>query len=105
MPVRFGVKENKDGSLQLYILICENKKEARVVTIPGLDKPGANIARRASEISLSRYIQSVNSSETDILKYLPDGLLTNEQLAGKRKGIQDTENRTAKKNNEMIVIM
>lgn len=97
IPVRFGIKASRDGHNTLYVVISDQAiKKAEVVGPPTPGKPGQNGSRSASDINIASLAKNVKHA--DILKYLPDGMLTEEQRELKWKAIADTVVYTNEKN-------
>ncbi len=97
IPVRFGIKAAKDGKNTLYVVISDQKiNKAEVIAPPNPDNAVKNGPRSASEINIAKLAQLVN--HPDIIKYIPDGMLTEEQRSQKWKAIADTVAYTNEKN-------
>ena len=86
VPVRLTVKEFKDKDNSLYALITLEKIETEIkdrgesfATTPTLYP--------VSEISIPDIVSKIKSTDGKILKYLPDKLLSAEQLEGKRAAL------------------
>ncbi|MBO7667771.1 MAG: hypothetical protein J6T26_04845 [Firmicutes bacterium] len=97
VPVRFGIKAGRDGHNTLYVIISGQKiNKAEVMETPLPGKPGSDASRSALEISIENLARKVK--HPDILKYLPDGMLTQEQKEIKWNAIADTIAYTNEKN-------
>ena len=55
--------------------------------------------RSTSNVSVHRVIQNVNAENIDLLKYLPETMLNEQQGVARRNGIEKTEKYTREKNN------
>ena len=104
VPVRFGFKHSKNGNTVLYIVVDQNKiplssltetKKTEVVKNPALQKQTPESSRSVT-YSISQIIKFVNSG--DVLRYLPDEMLSEEQKVTKWKAVAETEKYTAEKN-------
>ncbi len=97
VPVRFGLKHIRGGEVTLYVVIDQQKIKAEVLK-PITQTSGSTGSRSAYSISIAQIISFVNSK--DLLRYLPDDMLTKTQKAAKREGIAETIRYTDNKNDE-----
>jgi 2',3'-cyclic-nucleotide 2'-phosphodiesterase (5'-nucleotidase family) len=103
VPVRFGLKQSVDGHIALYVVVDQNKidlekirnKKTEVIKAASPHEVESSTSRSVS-YSISQIIPSVNS--VDVLRYIPDNMLTNEQKNVKYQGIADTIRYTNEKN-------
>ena len=103
VPVRFGLKQSVDGHIALYVVVDQNKidlekirnKKTEVIKAASPHEVESSTSRSVS-YSISQIIPFVNS--VDILRYMPDDMLTNEQKNVKYQGIADTIRYTNEKN-------
>ena len=103
VPVRFGLKHNTTGEATLYVIVdqqpVESKKiKAEVVKIPDEQGVRAAISRSAFKVSVANLTRFVNGK--DLLRYLPDNMLSTEQRKTKWEGIAETIKKTNAKNDE-----
>lgn len=101
IPVRFGLKHRRNGEALLYVIIDQqkvplNKTKAEVVRIAGTQSVQPEVPRSAFRVSIADIVPFVNSG--DLLRYLPDDMLTENQKQIKWDAIADTIVRTNKKN-------
>ncbi len=105
VPVRFGLKHGQKGEATLYVIVDQDgisrellkeKKQAEVLTQapPTLSKPSN--ARSTCTYSITQIIPFVNSE--DVLRYLPDDMLTEKQRNIKYQQIAETIEYTKIKN-------
>ena len=106
IPVRFGLKHSKQGRATLYIVVDQNKipiksleqiKKAEVVKATGPIKT-EQITSRSVEYNISQIIPFVKSK--DLLRYIPDAMLDNEQKVTKWEAVAETIKITADKNDK-----
>lgn len=83
VPVRLTVKEFKDKENSLYALITLEKIETEIVG-RGESLATTPMPYPVSEISIPDIVSKIKPTDGNILKYLPDKLLSAEQLEGKR---------------------
>lgn len=83
VPVRLTVKEFKDKENSLYALITLEKIETEV-SGRGESLSTTPEPYPVSEISIPDIVSKIKPTDGNILKYLPDKLLSAEQLEGKR---------------------
>lgn len=97
IPVRFGLKHSKMGTTVLYVVVDQNKvnlenlveiKNDRDRKDATPDLTGDSNLLSSVTYSVSQIIQFVNSK--DLLRYLPDNMLTTEQKRIKWAGIAET---------------
>ena len=101
VPVRFGLKHTADGKATLYVIVdqqpVESKKiKAEVVKIPGTQNVSPAISRSAFKVSVANLARFVNGK--DLLRYLPDNMLSDEQKNTKWEAIAETVKKTKAKN-------
>ena len=83
VPVRLTVKEYKDKDNSLYALITLEKIETEV-SGRGESLSTTPTPYPVSEMSIPDIVSKIKPTDGKILKYLPDKLLSAEQLEGKR---------------------
>ena len=108
IPVRFGLKHSKMGNTTLYVVVDQNKvalenlekeKNDRGHQDASPTKEESNNLRRSVTYSISQIIPFVNSK--DLLRYIPDGMLLNEnQRTAKWEAIAETIKKTNEKNDK-----
>ena len=101
VPVRFGLKHRRNGEVILYVIVDQqkvpiNKIKAEVVKIAGTQKVQPEVSRSAFKMSIPDIVPFVNGG--DLLRYLPDDMLTENQKQIKWDAIADTIVRTNEKN-------
>ena len=101
VPVRFGLKHQISGSATLYLIVDQQKIDikkvkAEVTKTPAHTEVRPNASRSAFDISLASIIRFVNSK--DLLRYLPDDLLSDNQRKAKWEAIAETIIYTKNKN-------
>lgn len=90
MPVELIVNErkgNQKNTLYVTVVLEENKK--KTINESGLNRISGDTDTMSSEINIADLISKVNPNDSDFLKYVPDDLLTTEQIKGKSKGLLD----------------
>ena len=83
VPVRLTVKEYKDKDNSLYALITLEKIETEIKD-RGESFATTPTPYPVSEMSIPDIVSKIKPTDGKILKYLPDKLLSAEQLEGKR---------------------
>ena len=83
VPVRLTVKEYKDKDNSLYALITLEKIETEIKD-RGESFATTPTPYPVSEMSIPDIVSKIKPTDGNILKYLPDKLLSAEQLEGKR---------------------
>lgn len=101
VPVRFGLKHSTTGDVTLYVIVDQQpvereKIKAEVVKIPGTQNVSPAISRSAYKISIANLARFVNGK--DLVRYLPDDMLSAEQKKMKWEAIAETVKRTNDKN-------
>ena len=103
VPVRFGLKYSVSGKATLYVVVDQNKipvsslREIKKTEV--LKTPAANADPEASHsvaYSIAQIIEFVNSG--DLLRYVPDQMLSKTQKATKYEAIAETIAKTNAKN-------
>ena len=95
IPVRFGAKVSPEGKGTLYVVIDDEgiKKDKVMVR----QQPKSQSNTRLSEISISALAENVKSE--DIIEYLPDDMLNNEQIEIKHAAQIEMREKTIENNN------
>lgn len=86
VPVRLTVKEFKDKDNSLYALITLEKIETEIKD-RGESFATTPTPYPVSEMSIPDIVSKIKPTDGKILKYLPDKLLSTEQLEGKRAAL------------------
>ena len=98
VPVRFGVKVSRTGRNNLYVVISQDKIKKDKVIKPRSRKNIEPNDSRLSDISISKVLENVNSE--DIIRYVPDGFLSEAQRKIKYEAIAETIKYTNDKNDK-----
>lgn len=106
VPVRFGLKHSKTGKATLYVVVDQNKiplkeleqKKKTEVVNDTTSSRKKEMPSRSVEYSISQIIPFVKSK--DLLRYIPDDMLDNEQKKAKWEAIAETIIYTNNKNDE-----
>lgn len=83
-PVELEIKENIGRDNQLYLAVAIKKSE---VIDMGTTEVAAKSTSDISKISIQDLVDKINPDAKDILKYIPTGFLSEEQLVGKLLGM------------------
>ena len=98
IPVRFGIKVQRNGRNTLYVMIAEDQIKKAEVVRTQVPKKSVYYAPRSAEINIAELAKKVKSAS--LLKYFPDGLLNQEQRIAKWKAVAETVAYTNSKNDE-----
>lgn len=103
VPIRFGLKHSKTGDATLYVIVDQNKIDAKkikaeVAKTPGAQDVRSEVSRSAFEVNLAQIVPFVNSK--DLLRYIPDGMLNDSQKRIKWEAIAETVKKTNDKNDK-----
>ena len=105
IPIRYGLKHINDGQNVLYIVVDQpgfaipkQKNKTGVVEAHPIQNGVVRTTRPVYEISIPQISKNVNTK--DILRYLPDDFLSENQRAIKWEGIAETIQYTNNKNDE-----
>ena len=99
IPVKLTIKKEAGETGNLYVVVAMTKiKRTSVLGSEGTTPDGAEqpLPDTGSTYSLQQIISNVNTEDADFLKYLPDGLLSEEQINAKQKAIDKQNKKTAK---------
>ena len=96
VPVRFGLKRIKGGEVVLYVVVDQQKIKAEVLKTTTQQNDGSAISHSAFTYNIPQVVSLVNSK--DLLRYLPDDMLSAEQKKIKQEGIAETIKYTNDKN-------
>ena len=107
IPIRFGLKHSRTGATTLYVIVDQTaiqkknlneikKDTGHQAASPDLTESGE--LRRHVTYSISQIIPFVKSK--DVLRYIPDDMLTEEQKKTKWEGIAETVIKTNEKNDK-----
>ncbi len=93
VPVQLEVKEflpDVGVKNKLHVTVTLNMAEAGITSRPTAFQESASKhdTPASVDISLTDLIQSVNDPDGNFLKYVPDELLTDEQMSAKQRGIE-----------------
>ena len=106
VPIRFGLKHSLTGTTTLYVVVDQNtipvssleqKNKTKVVNATS-SLNEKQTAPRLVEYSLPQIVSFVKSK--DLLRYLPDEMLNDEQKTAKWEAISETIKKTNNKNDE-----
>lgn len=92
VPVQIEVKEYTDKENKLYMAVTLNKISAEglsTVTEPNVTSRSLASALPADTISIRELVEKINPADGKTLKYIPDGMLNDEQLAAKKVALED----------------
>lgn len=101
IPVRFGLKHSVSGKATLYLIVDQEKIDvkkikAEVAKATAVQNDRPKTSRSAFNISLARIVPFVNGK--DLLRYLPDNMLNNQQREAKYEAMAETVVYTNNKN-------
>ena len=96
VPVRFGLKHIMGGETVLYVVVDQQKIKAEVLKTTPQQNVGSTASRSTFVYRISQVVSLVNSK--DLLRYLPDDMLSVEQKKIKQEGIVETIKYTNNKN-------
>lgn len=103
IPVRFGLKHSVSGKATLYLIVDQEKIDvkkikAEVAKATAVQNDRPKTSRSAFNISLASIMPFVNGK--DLLRYLPDNMLNNQQREAKYEAIAETVVYTNNKNDQ-----
>ena len=85
IPVKLEIKEFSDKPNRLYVAVAlEGIKKDRVVSM-GVPNTRSHVRTSPVNISIADLFSEINPKDIDLLKYIPDEFLTEEQIAAKTK--------------------
>lgn len=98
VPIRFGLKQLTSGQTVLYVVVDQTKiKKVEVLKLGvPINTSGAQSSRSTSKLSISKIFSFVKNK--DLLRYMPDDMLNNEQKQAKQEAIAETIEYTNNKN-------
>ncbi len=85
---RFGVKEQKTGDCTLHVVVCQEKIKTEVFETAHMDKSSGNARSHSVKLSVAQIAEHVNTP--DLLRYLPDDFLSEDQRKMKYEEIAET---------------
>ncbi len=88
IPVRFGVKELRDGSMGLHVMVSQEKIKTGFLGTDYMENSSGQPAPPPVRINVAQIVRNVNTP--DLLRYLPDGMLDQRQRELKYGAIADT---------------
>lgn len=103
VPIRFGLKHDNTGKATLYVVIDQSPVpikniKAEVVRTPGANDLHQSIPRSAFKFSIPEVLANVKSK--DMLRYIPDDFLSEDQRLKKWQAIAETIEATNDKNDK-----
>jgi hypothetical protein len=107
IPVRFGLKHSKNGTTTLYVVVDQNRISLEKLGQKNSDRGHQDAVpsneeysnlRRSVNYSIADIVKFVNSK--DLLRYLPDQMLNEEQHKAKWEAIAETIKTTNDKNDK-----
>lgn len=87
VPVKLEVKEFRDKENTLYVAISLEKIKMTEVSKQGTTENGVAQNSRSVNVSISDLLLKINPKDVNFLKYIPDELLTDEQITFKNEEI------------------
>lgn len=92
IPVQFEIKNASDFGGRLYLTVALTKIQADVLErTSGKDASTSNLI--SAEYSLADIVREINPKDKHFLKYLPDQMLSEEQLKGKYAALEEDQKR------------
>lgn len=88
VPVKLAVKEFKDKSNKLYVAIALETTKKTEVSKQGNTNNGVTQNSRSVNISITDLVSKINPKDIDLIKYIPDELLTSEQIKSKQSTVK-----------------
>lgn len=106
VPVRFGLKHQRTGKASLYLIVDQQKIDmkkikAEVTKTLTSQKGRREASHSAFMLSVAELIPFVNGK--DLIRYLPDGMLNENQKRAKWEAIADTIKYTNDKNDKKYI--
>lgn len=107
VPIRFGLKHSGSGQTRLYVIVDQNRinldkiKNSTGHQAAAPDNSGASKSSLRATYSIADIIPFVKNK--DLLRYLPDEMLDDEQHKAKWESIAETIKKTDKKNDKRYV--
>ena len=96
VPVQLEVKEYTDKNNKLYMAVTLNKISTEVKALRrGQNSPLIN-ASSVDTISVRELVEKINPSDGKFLRYIPDGMLNDEQIAAKRAADETSTKKTVR---------
>lgn len=97
-PVEIEIREYSNRENGLYVAITIEKNE---VAETGNAYKEAGADSTSFEISIPQLVGLINPKASHMLKYLPDGMLSKEQMAGKEKGLAEDRRKYGNRNRNL----
>ena len=91
VPVKLAVKEFKDKSNKLYVAIALETIKKTEVSKQGNTSNGVTQSSRSVNISIPDLVSKIKPKDIDLLKYIPNQLLSEEQIRYKNDALGNTE--------------
>ena len=92
IPVKIEIKKEKGETGNLYVVVAMTKIERTSVTgseVPNSYEYDQPLPVTGSAYSLQQIISKINPQDADFLKYIPDGMLSEEQIIAKKNAIAE----------------
>ena len=88
IPVKLEIKKESGDTGNLYVVVAMTKIER--TSVMGSEVPDSNESDQplpvtGSIYSLQQIVSKINTQDADFLKYIPDGMLSEEQIVAKNK--------------------
>ena len=77
-----------DNENRLYLAVALTKIETSVKGDTALQKEGRTRLLPVSDISVSRLIEKINPADENFFKYIPEEMLSKEQLEAKKRALE-----------------
>lgn len=88
VPVEFNIKEfRKNKANKLYVSVTLKRIEADLMGATSKQSASLYTPKSTSVYSIAEIIKNINPSDGDFLKYVPDVMLSEEQLKSKKEAI------------------
>lgn len=102
-PVQFEVKQFVDDQNRLYLAVALTKiKKTGVMDDTILENQASTRLLPVSDISISRLIENINPSDENFFKYVPDAMLTEEQIRAKDRALEKEARKYGKDPKEYV---
>ena len=107
IPVKIDVRTFTDSTkptARLSVLSSKIKKADIKMNKSSADTANDSFTPSTSKLHITELIRNVNENDVDLLKYIPDSLLSEKQIMGKRQGLENQRTYVNEKTREKVSI-
>ena len=102
-PVQFEIKQYVDDNNRLYLAVALTKIETDVISDTILENQASTRLLPVSDISIPQLIAKINPKDENFFKYIPNDLLSAEQIEAKKRALSKEAAKYGRQSSENLL--